>query len=359
VIAGSERELAPFSMVPDPLGYFDAVHSAFFDACSRNSGKIERTFRIAGRTLTYHFAGDALLPQIEPALAHLSLPLSDTAEYSLCLWDSASTSTELPPMPWTAHDLVERNLIRGYNDTRFRAVFQPDSRALTLFDRERKLALYWVANAGHVPMHERAAPTRIPIHWFIEGPTTQLVHAGAVGWRTGGVVLAGRGGAGKSTTAVQCLNAGLSFVGDDYIALDTDPTPYAWSVYSSAKLNEDSVRQLPTAALSVSNPNRDVSEKALLFLRDRYEHALVSGVPVRAIVLPKVTDHPRTRLVPVSRAVSMVTLAPGSILYLPDAGAQAFHAIAGLVKQVPSYMLEIGRSFEEIPDLIVDLLARG
>ena len=262
-------------------------------------------------------------------------------------------------MPWTAHDLVERNLIRGYNDTRFRAVFQPDSRALSLFDRERKRALYWVADAAAVPMHERAAPTRIPLHWCIESPATQLVHAGAVGWKTGGVILAGRGGAGKSTTAVRCLNAGLSFVGDDYIALGIDPAPYAWSVYSSAKLNDDSVRQVPGAALSINNPDRDASEKALLFLRDQYQDSLVDGLGVQAIVLPKVTDQAQTRLVPVSRAVSMVTLAPGSIFYLPDAGAQAFHTIARLVKEVPSYLLEIGRNSDGIPRLILDLLSRG
>lgn len=262
-------------------------------------------------------------------------------------------------MPWTAYDLVERNLIRGYNDDRFRAVFQPDSRALSLFDRKRKLGLYWVANARDVPMHERAAPTRIPIHWFVESPTTQLVHAGAVGCGATGVVLAGRGGAGKSTTAVQCLCAGLSFVGDDYIALGTDPIPYAWSVYSSAKLNDDSIRHLPSALAGISNPDRDESEKALLFLRDRYGPALVSGIAVRAIVLPKVTGRPHTRLVPVSRAVSMMTLAPGSIFYLPDAGTQAFHTIAALVKQVPSYSLEIGESSEAIPHLIADLLAHN
>jgi hypothetical protein len=359
VIAGSARESVTSSEPLGPLTYFNAVLAAFGDACSQSGGSIEHTFRIAGRTITYRFAGGALPPCIEPALAHLSQTSSEIAHGTLCLWDSASTSTQLPSMPWTPHDLVERNVIKGYNDVRFRAVYQPDSGALMLFDRERQLAVYWIASAATIAMHERAAPTRIPIHWFIESPTTQLVHAGAVGWGSSGVVLAGKGGAGKSTTAVRCLSAGLSFVGDDYIALSSNPLPFAWSVYSSAKLNEDSVQQIPGATLSISNPQRDESEKALLYLRDRYRGLVVSGIPIRAIVLPKVLNQPQTRLVPISRAVSMMTLAPGSLFYLPDTGPQAFHAIADLVKQVPSYTLEIGKNSEGIPDLIVDLLAHS
>jgi len=227
-----------------------------------------------------------------------------------------------------------------------------------MIDTERELALFHVASPQHLPVYERAAPARIILHWCIESSSVQLVHAGAVGTSEGGIVLAGKGGAGKSTTALTCLERGMRYVGDDYIAIDTTHVPFAWSLYSTAKLNVDSVRRLPRLAASISNPNRPATDKALVFLADRYRDQMVDGFPIKAIVLPQVTDRPETEVVRVSSAASLVALAPGSIFYLPDAGAQAFHTISTLVKNVPSYALRIGKHGSHIPDLLADLLCR-
>ena len=74
--------------------YFDAVQSAYEDAERRAGGAVERVFRVAGRVMRLRFAGPALVSNATAAFAHLP-PSGDSADFSVCLFDSASTGTDL------------------------------------------------------------------------------------------------------------------------------------------------------------------------------------------------------------------------------------------------------------------------
>ena len=58
-------------------------------------------------------------------------------------------------------------------------------------------------------------------------------------------LITGSGGAGKSTTALLCLQAGLAYLGDDYVVIALDPVPTAYSLYCTAKLNDDQAAKFP------------------------------------------------------------------------------------------------------------------
>jgi hypothetical protein len=358
VIAKNEQEVLSASPEVGLLAYFEAAHEAFHEARAQSDSSITRSYSIAGRTINFHFAGHALVSLIDSALSHLATNSQCPPHRTICLWDRASTGTPIPPLQRTMHGRIAPEQLRGNTFRRIRTAFQEDYGALSLLDTERDLALFHVPSAEHLPIHERAAPVRIILHWCIESSSVQLIHAGAVGTSHGGIVLAGKGGAGKSTTALTCLERGMQYVGDDYIAIDATHVHFAWSLYSTAKLNNDSVCRLPRLAASISNPNRPAADKALVFLADRYRNQIVDGFPIKAIVLPQVTDQLESEVVRVSGAASLVALAPGSIFYLPDAGAQAFHTISTFVKEVPSYALRIGKNGANIPDLLADLLHR-
>ena len=79
------------------------------------------------------------------------------------------------------------------------------------------------------------------------------------------MLLAGKGGSGKSTTALVCLHSSLVYAGDDYCLLATDDGPYVFSLYSTGKLNPDDVYRF--SDLAPLNKNRDHldSKKALFF----------------------------------------------------------------------------------------------
>jgi hypothetical protein len=359
VIAKQEQAALPAPPQAGLLSYFQAALEAFGEAEARSGGAVTRSYCVAGHTIRFRFAGQALVSLIDSGLSHLETDSDRPADRTICLWDLASTGTPAPPLQPNMRGHLSPGRTQVAATSRIRTAFHAEYGALSMYDQERELALFHLPSTKFLPVYERAAPVRIILHWCIESPHVQLIHAGAVGTAQGGIVLAGKGGAGKSTTALTCLERGMRYAGDDYIAIATTSGPFVWSLYSTAKLNDDSVRRLPGLATSIDNPDRPSSDKALLFLANRYRNQLADSFPVRAIVLPQVSDSNGTELVRISRAAALVALAPGSIFYLPDAGAGAFHTISTFVKGVPSYVLRIGQDSATIPDLLADLAGHG
>ncbi|MFQ5500547.1 MAG: serine kinase, partial [Candidatus Zixiibacteriota bacterium] len=116
---------------------------------------------------------------------------------------------------------------------------------------------------------------------------------------------------------------------------------------------------LPHLVPKVSNLDRLPREKALIFLKDHFPDKLAHGFHVRAILMPRITGLPETRLAKSSPAAGLRALAPSTIFQLPGARDDDFQNLIGLVKQVPSHVLELGTDLRRIPDVISDLLSEG
>jgi hypothetical protein len=298
------------------------------------------------------------MPRITPALEHLEVPVLPTElALTVCLWDSASTAATPPPAVGEASNLGRGGEVPGYNNERISTVFDLGTNALSVLDRKSDLALFWVPDARALPSWEIAAPLRVILHWWMGDHARRMIHGGAVGTPSGGVLLAGQGGVGKSTTALSCLLSELLYLGDDYVLLGAEPVPFAHSLYNSGKLHADQLRRFPQLSPAVSALQGPDEEKTLLLLHRHFGDHIATGLPIRAILMPRVTGLARTRLKSVSPASGLVALAPSTIFQLPSGDQAAFRQIAQFVEQVPSYVLELGRDVYEIPQVISQLLA--
>ena len=94
------------------------------------------------------------------------------------------------------------------------------------------------------------------------------------------------------------------------------------SLYNSAKLNSDHVQRFPALLPKIANPEQIAEEKALLFVNEHYPSKVATRLPVRAILLPRVTGLAETRLKRVSVAMALAALAPSTIFQLPRAGSR-------------------------------------
>ena len=83
---------------------------------------------------------------------------------------------------------------------------------------------------------------------------------------TEALLLAGRSGSGKSTTAMLAFDSDLLYAGDDFALVREGPEPRVFGLYSSAKLNRDGLERMPALWPHVSNPSRLEIEKALVYL---------------------------------------------------------------------------------------------
>ena len=357
----------PFEEVrADPAAFFEKTFYIFQKA-ERAAGSQERSYNICGKSVRLRFAGTGLFPFITPALEHLSTHRDETPSLTVCIWDDVSTNTKMPPPPWLGLAVLgsggnfkdiytRRGDVRGFSDTRIYTSYNWDANALSVLDKQRGVALYWTYNAHRLPSYESSAPLRTIFHWWMNQFGFQFVHSGAVGNPQGGVLLAGKGGSGKSTTALTCLSSELLYVSDDYCLISTDPEPYAFCIYSSAKLNADNVQWVPQVRPAISNLDRIDYEKAVFFLYPFVSKKIVRGFPIRAILLPGVTGVYDTHLRPASPLEALKALALSTMSQLARAGQASLQIMHRLVHQVPCYHLELGTELAQIPKVIAGVL---
>jgi len=363
----------------NPAPAFEEAHvnlTAFFEKtyhifqkAEHAAGSEERTYNICGKSVKLRFAGTGLCPFITPALEHLSTQSDEMPSLTICIWDDVSTHTQMPPPPWLGLTVrgseghfkgfyTRRGDVRGFSDTRIYTSYNWDANALSVLDKQRGLALYWTYNAHRLPSYESSAPLRTIFHWWMNQFGFQFVHSGAIGYLQGGVLLAGKGGSGKSTTALTCLNSELLYVSDDYCLISIDPEPYVFCIYSSAKLNADNIQRVPHVLSAISNLDRIDSEKAVFFLYPFISKKIVQGFPIRAILLPGIAGETETKLRTAPPMEALKALALSTMSQLAGAGKESLQIMHRLVHLVPCYHLELGTDLTRIPDVIAGLLGK-
>lgn len=354
---------------PKPLAFFETVHQAFQNAQQAAGRSIDRYYNIDGHTIRLRFAGPALVDSLTPALEHHTARPTPTPALTICIWDSVSTQTEWPSLPWwefglhvTSTGEKVRNLytprgdIRGYNDGRIYTHIGAD--LFSTLDAKRNVAVYWCQDATQLPLYEKGAPVRTILHWWLRPKGLQLLHAGAIGTPNGAVLLAGKGGSGKSTTALTGLQSNLLYLSDDYSLVKLETPPRVYSLYNTAKVRPDNLERVPHLHHALTNANRLDTEKALFFIGQHYPDKIVSDLPIRAILLPKVTGLPDTTIEPAASKAALSALVLSSLHQLAGSGKALVHTIDQLVNQVPAYHLKLGTELDQVPKVISDVIIK-
>ena len=318
------------------LHVFEDSYEGYLRA-ERASSSIERWIQSLVRPSACDLPERQLVDRIIPALEHLATHPAGSPALTVCLWESASFGAGfLAPLPEFNGKFRVR--LRGV-DNRIRGTLYPDCGLSCMLDSARNLALYNIRDVSQHPFYEYGSPLLVILSWWAQTRGLTMVHAGAVGGPAGGVLLAGKGGSGKSTTALACLNSGLLYAGDDHCLLEPGPLPFVHSIYSSAKLAADRLDKLPSLRTAAAAVESQGAEKAIIFLGKHKRAGVSAGFPVRAVFAPRVTGRTGTSLTPLSPIAALRALAPSTIFETADAGPFEFEAMTGLVKRVPSFTL--------------------
>ncbi|MCP4398990.1 MAG: serine kinase [bacterium] len=347
---------------------FNILYAAFQRARRNGEGTIERFYTIGGYTICLRFAGDVFIPIVTPAFNHLVAEPTASPDLTICVWDRVSTGVPMTLLSnlfryisWYWQEYIDgRGELKGFNSERIRVAFHPGPNSLSLLDHQQYLALYWVDDAARpLPWFETGYPFQKILNWWMEKHHRQFIHASAVGTAEGAVLLTGKGGVGKSTTALACLNSDLMYVGDDYCLASTESSPYLYSLYNTAKLEgiEEMTQRFPHLMELLDSRNCHELERAMLFLYEHFPEKILAEVPLKAIFALKITGRPETTFRPISGGLALSAMAPGTIMQLTGTGQTALRAMAQLVKQVPCYLLEVGTEMSQIPKVILEVLS--
>jgi hypothetical protein len=346
------------------LAFFRSLNEAFACAADAAGGSLERVFGLGGVNLRLRVAGAELGRVFLPALRHLGAPRPDRPIAMVSAWDTDSSGVPVPPFPWSRWDVRERGEIRGFNTARIRTVYHGDLtvpdlgfHALSMCDLSSRSAIFWVQGCERLPWWEHVEPLRPALHWTLSGPSLHFVHAACVSNADGGVLIAGKGGSGKSTTALACVNAGYGFLGDNYVLLATNGgRPVAHCLFGNVKVRNPTLALLPGSANAQELRDENGEERYIIDVAREHPDLIRRETLIEALVVPRLVASGQTRIRQGSPAEGLLALAPSTIFQLPGDGRGAFHTMTELVKSVPTYVVELGGDPAEAPPVIAGLL---
>jgi hypothetical protein len=327
--------------------------SAGFARAGSGAGDIIRTaFVIAGQPVRLRVAGSALARQVLRAFGHLErAPEEEAFGLTIDLWDEDETGIACP-------DVTMR-------DSPVRIVAAPNGLVcdrirdgLTVLDREQRRIIGWRRTAGSIQAAEQSRPLDPLLGcWAVDSRMT-AVHGALVARRGAAALLAGKAGAGKSTTALACAVAGYDYLADDrfILARDASGSFVGHSLFATAQVSPSTLErfpQLPRGAATIAEP----SEKVLVALADNIDMTCVSEARIQAILVPRVKSGPPA-IRPATRSLALLALAPSSLLqHVGGGGAAGFERLAELTGAVPAWELDLGPDLSAIPALVDRILA--
>lgn len=163
-----------------------------------------------------------------------------------------------------------------------------------------------------------------------------LFHAAAVGTGGKGVLIAGRGGSGKSTFAISCLAEGLDFVSDDYTLITASGPLRAMPLYTIVALREDMYQRFPQLGQPILEEDGSFRGGKPQFQvpPDRFSPSL----DIRAIILPKIGGDTEPSIAPIPPGKVMTPLIHSTITQIESRRDTAMiHLMAQRLSALPIY----------------------
>jgi hypothetical protein len=353
------------NITPEQIDTFlSELYFSFSSIFNNNNKYSNHYYNIANKCLLIKYTGTTLYNIFDPALAHIALPNSFAQDFTIYLCDSTSTNIELPYIPWLKTGKIikdfskdkQHNFINlNYNDLKISIDTKIES--LSVINISKKYAYFWIKNPTDIPWWMKGSPLITIISEWLAKTEVKLIHTAAVGTEKGVVLLTGKGGSGKTTTTLTCLESGLQSIGEDYCLIQMNPEPYIFTLYNSAKLTENTLKNFPQYTKYITNLNHYPEDKALLFHHQIHPQKILRSAPIKAILKLHINNTNDTYLSNISAAALTRELAFSTILQ--QAGIKnttLLSLVAKLTQNVPFYQLNIGTEFEQIPKVIVNLL---
>jgi hypothetical protein len=149
----------------------------------------------------------------------------------------------------------------------------------------------------------------------------------------------------------------MKYIADDYLVVQLDPEPMVHSLYCTAKLNPDQVKEFPRLAPHVTHEGLENDEKAVIQLVPDFAEQVMHSMPLVGIATPRFGGVEETTFGPVDvhgleRAAAFTTMSQ-----LPHAGPSTHEFIRRMVDEVPRVTINLGTDLKALPVAIGELVA--
>ena len=299
---------------------------------------VRRTVAPAGLTLDILIDDPALA---EIYFARLAAGRGPAGSRLDRLYVLSSDASALASPLWADADCSAKAFQSAVLQTGQRAAYPLIPRFWQFFDAGRRVGVQLAPDRQHLPRWDAAAPLRRHLHWLLEERGSRLVHAATLGLGGRGLLVLGKGGAGKSGATLAGLAVGLSTAGDDYIALEGGTPPVARSLYRIVKQDREGLGRIPGLSGRLVRRRPNWQGKIEFDPEEIFPGAAVDDLALMAVILPRIARGSRPSIVPIPPSMAMLSLMSTNLLQHlgePERGVAFF---AGILRRLPCYRIDL------------------
>ena len=308
---------------------------------SAQAGTTTHVFDVAGITIRARLHHESLVLPFLSAISHLSVSLADAGlddGYVIDIWDSFHSGVQFPRFHHDIDDVMPRGEVPAYSGEGISFAYFAHARMVQILNQSKKHGIVALINAKALPAFELACPLRGILSWVLRHNGMAMIHSAALADEDGNAhLIIGNSGAGKSTTAISCLLAGMRYIGDDLCALGqgADGLIYVHSLYSSGKTYRSEWKYLPPLKKLTLPPGLRIDEfhKEIYFFShdEQLKTQLCRSGQLQTIFVPCKDGSVKA---PFPTVASLISLTMGSTReLLPDAGFEGLTILSKAFRQ--------------------------
>jgi hypothetical protein len=304
---------------------------------------------LAGRSLSIEATSARAQSAIFPAIAHLAAePRADGGQTRWTIVEEG--------VSWRPRGFAGTGAYRIQNGGL--AVVQTEPASFESYRPGVGIELH-AAPAALAAGDLRAHPACYALAAWLAGPSTQVLHAGAVAYEGAAALVVGASGAGKSTTVLACAMAGAGFLGDDLVLVESghNAGPVVHCLFATLKLNADSAR-----ALGVETwPSLGVTPKNKAVVAVEHRLRIVRSARIVALIAlaPPVVGRPHPA--PMRMTEILTSIASTALPMACRTGTPAawLATVAALARQLPAYRLPVSWALDAFGTAVHEIIAQA
>ena len=328
----------------------------------RKSGHTEHIkfdFKLSIYTVRLIFFQAHFYRHFTQAFKHLEIFENQKPDLTIFILDH---ETSIVPLKLPTHRpllLETRGEIPSLSDDHLFTSYNHHDGSLNIIHLTDNIGIYWVRGQKYVPWWTSASPLQRIISYWFRHQNHELTHAACVGNDQDCVLFAGASGAGKSTTTLACLSAGLRYLSEDYCLIQNNPNPIVHNVYNTLKLDNKTLNFFPEYKPWISNPGKKPHEKAFIFPSETFPYQYEKTRSLKAIFVLKQVSQQKSMVVRCNRAEALSALSVSTIFQLAGTGQTTLNFYVKLLDKVPSYRLCLGTDLNQVGSCVMTFLRNG
>ena len=213
--------------------------------------------------------------------------------------------------------------------------FDQHMEGVYIFNRADKKLLIWVPTYESFPYWAKASPFRIPFSWLAAEHKGEMIHCAALEISGQGILLAGHGGRGKSTTALNGALHGCKILGEDFILYLNDQI---YAVYLKAKAHHGA-HLLNLISKGLCCPPPVTGQKTIIPLFNQPFEMILEFKPTSLYFPGIFPDDGINEITSISKAMALREFAVPSFFGLQGISPESLMTHSKLVRSVETWSL--------------------